>query len=413
MKQLLRSLPHVLQQANRLSDVRRMSRTYSVYMWGSGDHGQLGLGSIHKSGMIMRTYKELSPRPLPSIGDCEIADMSCGLDHTLAVTSEGKVFAWGNPKYGKLGLGAETSGDVLVPAEVDAFGGVPIVSVVCGENHSAAVDEKGRLWTWGYGGGSWLSGGGMLGHGNENQLDTPKLVESLVEEGVTVKTVCCGELHTSILTDDGEVMSCGAGEYGRLGNGNTYDVNIFEPLEYIADEEVTKLVSGHAFSLALTKDGVIYCWGRNDQGQLGMGATLSLDVYSMEADPNLIEAFHNLEIKEIAAGHSHAAALTSDGVLYMWGMKNYLEPQVFKVMKNDGSDGSEPEEATIRSLACGMNFTCVLSDEGDLFTFGKGGSNCLGHGDGKYRAQPELVRDISNVAFVRSSHRHIAAFVEK
>ena len=56
---------------------------------------------------------------------------------------------------------------------------------------------------------------------------------------------------------------------------------LLAPIDYIAEEEVVELVSGHAFSMALTAGGRLYAWGRNDQGQLGMGGTMSMDVYSM------------------------------------------------------------------------------------------------------------------------------------
>lgn len=51
-----------------------------------------------------------------------------------------------------------------------------------------------------------------------------------------------------------------------------------------------QIASGHAFNLVLTKEGKVFCWGRNEQGQLGLGGGISMDVYSMEAVPLIVEA---------------------------------------------------------------------------------------------------------------------------
>lgn len=77
--------------------------------------------------------------------------------------------------------------------------------------HTAAIDSEGRLYTWGWGGSLW-GGIGGLGHGDEAEQPRPKLVKSLLEYGCRVAQVACGEKHTLILTDDGEVLTCGNGE---------------------------------------------------------------------------------------------------------------------------------------------------------------------------------------------------------
>lgn len=96
--------------------------------------------------------------------------------------------------------------------------------------HTAAIDEDGRLWTWGWGG-SLFGGIGGLGHGDEAEQPRPKVVRSLVDYGCRVGSVACGEKHTLILTDDGEVLTAGNGEYGRLGNGGSSDHRVPEPVE--------------------------------------------------------------------------------------------------------------------------------------------------------------------------------------
>jgi len=101
--------------------------------------------------------------------------------------------------------------------------------------HPAAVDAEGQLWTWGWGG-SLFGGIGGLGHGDETEQPRPKLVKSLLDYGCRVGSVACGEKHTLILTDDGEVLTAGNGEYGRLGNGGSSDHPTPEPVEFFDEK---------------------------------------------------------------------------------------------------------------------------------------------------------------------------------
>lgn len=110
-----------------------------------------------------------------------------------------------------------------------------------------------------------------------------------------------------------------------------------------------------------------------------------------------------MEIKTIAAGHSHAALVTGGGDLWMWGMKTYLEPKKFDV----------PEP--VATVACGMNFTAAVGAEtGTVYTFGNGGS-ALGHGDKKFYPQLKAVEGLDGVGKVeaiRCGHRHMFALVK-
>jgi len=117
-----------------------------------------------------------------------------------------------------------------------------------------------------------FGGIGGLGHGDTTEQPFPKLVNSLLEYGCRVGTVSCGEKHTLILTDDGEVLTVGNGEYGRLGNGGSTDAPVPQPVEFFGDNiEIEQAVAGHAFNIVLTKDGRVFVWGRNEQGQVSTG----------------------------------------------------------------------------------------------------------------------------------------------
>ncbi|KAG5187127.1 putative regulator of chromosome condensation like protein [Tribonema minus] len=370
----------------------------------------------------------LSPVPLPGFEKGGVRDVACGQNHTAVVTTSGELLTFGNGSYFKLGHGARVNvkeptvvqENVKEPTVVQSLSdagvrlrsslsdaGVRLRSVACGDSHTAAIDEDGLLYTWGWGG-SLFSGGGALGHGSTSgDVKEPQLVEAVADVLKAVQ-VGAGENHTAILTDDGEVWACGAGEYGRLGNGGTSDCATPTPVLGLEDKVITRLSVGHAFTLALASTGELYGWGRNDAGQLGLGGGFSMDVYAMENLPRQVAEDHALGTKKIvamAAGHSHACAVTDDGKLYMWGMKRYLEPEHMSVMDNE----------TVTDVGCGDKYAAVITQQGDMFTFGKGRSNCLGHGATTTLPQPTLVeffeRHNLRVVKVACGHRHVAALV--
>ena len=130
--------------------LRRASTSSSVCLtWGEGTHGELGHYPFVTSG-LMKQYLELTPRQLEGVN---FRDIACGTNHTLAVDNNGKVWSWGKGENGKLGHGDDA--DRHKPEMLQGFAGVDIVKVACGESHSLALDKDGRCYAWGWGG-SWL-----------------------------------------------------------------------------------------------------------------------------------------------------------------------------------------------------------------------------------------------------------------
>ena len=323
----------------------------------------------------------------------------CGASGTAMVLGDGRCFVMGSNKNGELGIGSaikETSRPVLLPIPH------PVAKASLGPNFSAALTVHGDLYTFGYGG-SRINGLGCLGHGHD--VDTqhaPRLVESLVEDGCAASDVHCGEYSMTILTSEGEVLTCGAGSYGRLGNLETIDQLHPEPVELLGSEDVSRIACGHAFSLALGNDGIVHAWGRNNEGQLGTGMGLAADMYAMESLPRPIEgALEGREVVRIAAGHSHAAAVTSDGALFTWGMNYTHEPKLETTLLH----------ARVVDVACGQNYTLALDEDGRVYSMGKGKTGVLGLASTRASAYPILVEGIpeeERVVSISCGWAHVA-----
>lgn len=97
-------------------------------------------------------------------------------------------------------------------------------SVAYGEHHLAIFNARG---------GSWLSNGGHLCHGDRVWVMQTRLEEALDPSGYHVAAVSCGEAHTLVITEDAELLSCSSGEHGHNGNGASCSVLSFEPIDVI------------------------------------------------------------------------------------------------------------------------------------------------------------------------------------
>jgi hypothetical protein len=331
-----------------------------------------------------------------------VVHVACGSADTAIVLEDGTVLVAGENKQGQLGLGHKNP--VPVPTVVPGI--PPMARVALGPNTAAYVGkDTGDLYTCGFGG-SVVAGIGALGHGNGESYLTPRLVESLVEDGCSVRDVVLGESQTTVLTTEGEVLTTGSSSYGRLGNGETSEDQLYlDSVEIL--QEAVQIAGGKSFSLALTKEGVVYGWGRNHRGQLGTGFGMAVDMYSMEQIPTPIDGDEliNRFVTKIAAGHSHAACITSTGELFWWGKSLNLEPvRVAEVL-----------HTKIVDVACGQDYTMALSEDHHIYVWGGGKTGVLGVGPNtKNLNQAQMVKSLTEreVTFIAAGWTHAACMTK-
>lgn len=306
-----------------------------------------------------------------------------GQTSTFAVTSDTRsLLGWGT---GLINFAGETDTKHKEPTLLPFQKRVDFVSV--GTKHAALIDSAGLVYTWGHGG-DWLRGGGQLGHGDKASHHEPKLVEFLKDYGAKIVSVGCGSNHTVFLTDDGEVLACGQGEYGRTGTGSTDDAYTPVPLDSLAAEDIEQIAVGADHNLALTASGQIYSWGRNQQGQLGH-ADSYIDIYSMEDFPRKIESdsLHGedgisvtgkdgevVHFSQIAAGNGRSAAVTRDGHLFVWGHRFSHRPKLIEKKQFDNLSVAK----VVIGGDSSRSVVAAITEDGGLWTFGDSGSKMLG-----------------------------------
>jgi alpha-tubulin suppressor-like RCC1 family protein len=338
-----------------------------LFTWGTNQHGTLlqPAATVKKLDVPTRVPEEGLSISLP------VSKIICGPTETVLLAPE-QCWVTGENKYGQLGT---SSPPQPVPSLTPIHSLFPqMVREVALSTHFAAyvVGDEGDLYTAGFGG-STLQGVGCLGHGDIASRHLPTRVESLVEDGCSVQQVVAGESHCSVLTTEGEILTVGSGSYGRLGNFETTDQLYFEPVEMESGLNIVQIAGGKSFTLALTRDGVIYGWGRNHKGQLGTGLGLAVDMYAMQAVPEPIDTSAELssrKIVRIAAGHSHAACISEAGEVFVWGMSLHLEPVLVDSLLH----------TRIVDIVCGQDYTLAIDENGHMYSFGISNAGVLGHG---------------------------------
>ena len=294
-----------------------------VFTWGDNRNGQLGDGTTTNSS----TPKDITSHFYLGVGET-IITISSGYAHSLAITSEGRVFTWGFNIYGQLGDG--TTENSSTPKDItNQFGlgvGETIISINLGDMHSSALTSIGRVFTWGD------NNMRQLGDGTYIDSSTPVEITSQFSLNIeeTIKSVSLGRYHSSSITSEGRIFTWGFNMKGQLGDGTTENsstpIDITSQFDLGVGETIISINLGEMHSSVITSEGRIFTWGQNDSGQLGNG-TYSSGVYDSNSSPIEITTQFYLyageRIVSVSLGRSHSSALTSEGRIFIWGNNDY------------------------------------------------------------------------------------------
>ena len=284
-----------------------------VFAWGSNDHGQLGNGSNTDSS---------TPKAVTSSGILAgrtVVAIQANFAYSLALTSDGRVFSWGDNTYGQLGDGTSTPSSV--PVAVNPSGelaGKTVVAITGGDYHSLALTSEGRVYAWG------CNSEGELGNGTNNTSYAPvAIITSGAMANKTVVAIAAGAKHSLALTSDGYVFAWGYNADGELGNGTT--VNSSVPVAVTTSGALNGKLpvaignGGGFYSAALTSDGQLIEWGSNYYGQLGNGSTTNSSVPVLVATG----AMSGNALATLYQGAFHYFAIMTDGQIFACGYNGY------------------------------------------------------------------------------------------
>jgi len=300
-----------------------LSSSGAVYAWGWNGSGQLGNGTTADSHIPVAVKVVGTPMAGKNITQIS-AGGSFNDGHSLARASDGTVYAWGRGVYGQLGNGTTT--DSNVPVAVKTVGtpmeGKKIIQVSTKVWYSLALASDGTVYAWG------LNGSGQLGDGTITHSSTPVAVKTIGTpmEGKTIVEIAAGASHSLALASDGKIYVWGGNAYGQFGNGVTTTSSVVPvavktvgtPMD---NKKIIQIHAGYYHSLALASDGTVYAWGQNTYGQLGNNTMINAN--APVSVQTIGTPMAGKIIIQLAAGNSQSVALASDGTIYAWGWNMY------------------------------------------------------------------------------------------
>ena len=332
----------------------------AVWACGYNDYGQLGDGTT--------TYKNT---PVQVNGLSGITAIAGGYDHSLALKNDGTVWAWGANYNGQLGDG--TTIDRTTPMQVSGLSG--IIAVACGSSHSMAQKNDGTVWAWGN---NYWS---QLGDGTTTDRATPVQISGL--SGIIA--IACGNSHSMALEDGGIVWAWGANYNRQLGDGTTTDRTT--PVQVTGLSGITAIACGYSHNLALKYDSTVWVWG---------GGTLAVPVSGLSG------------ITAIACGDNHSLVLKNDGTVWAWGDNMYSQ-----LGDGTGIDKTTPVQVIglngIIAIAGGDYHSLALTNDGAVWAWGDASSGQLGDGTVIVRTSAIQVSELNGISEVACGDYHSIA----
>ncbi|MDQ0059947.1 RCC1 domain-containing protein [Paenibacillus harenae] len=283
----------------------------TVWAWGGNWNGQRGDSSV--------PYRNI---PVQVTTLSSVVAIASGHYHNLAVKSDGTVWAWGWNIHGVLGDGRWNIHDAAVgegsmngsssPVQVQGLGSV--VDVAAGHLHSLALKSDGTVWAWGNNdsGQHGVPGGLTFNDGpyTTTYRHTPVQVQGLD----SVSAIAAGYSHSLALNSNGTVWAWGSNSSGQLGDAST--TTRYTPVQVTNLGSVTAIAAGSSHTLAVKSDGTVWAWGDNFSGELGDGSTTG------SSSPIQVSELDSVSAIATSDG-SHSLAVKSDRTVWAWG-NNYL-----------------------------------------------------------------------------------------
>jgi alpha-tubulin suppressor-like RCC1 family protein len=270
----------------------------TLWSWGFNDKGQLGIGT---------TADKTTPVQIGSNSDW--ISISGGNAHSLSIKTDGSLWAWGNNNWGQLGIGSTSN--KLTPIQIGSLSDWSIISA--GYDHSLGLKTDpaggGTIWSWGD------NSFGQLGIGLSGSNYNRTTPVKLVTESDWIN-ISAGGYHSMARKSNSTIWSWGFNLYGQLGLGNT---NPISTPSQIGTDSDWQIITGYYTHTLGIKNNILYAWGRNDNGQLGLGDTINRPTptqINSSTDWSIIKTgmYHTITLK-IPNGIPYG----SSGIIWAWG----------------------------------------------------------------------------------------------
>jgi alpha-tubulin suppressor-like RCC1 family protein len=293
-----------------------------------------------------------------------------GEAHTCALDATGAVWCWGGNQRGQLGSG--TREPALQPELVTLPG--PARSLSCDFNHGCALLSDGRLYCWGQ------NGEGELGQDDAFPGDAVEAADGLTPLPVagSFRSVDTGQGHTCAIAAAGTLFCWGRNSFYELGSEPRGQVR--SPLQVGTESDWERVDAGQNHSCGLRRDGSLWCWGRNTASDEDEGFPLGIEGPLIVATPTRVGDAANWS--KLATSIFHTCAIDAGNALFCWGrnIEGQLGVGSLPVVR-----APEAVADAVAAVATGGFFGCAIRLDGTVACAGESAQGQLGTGDNERR----------------------------
>jgi alpha-tubulin suppressor-like RCC1 family protein len=261
----------------------------SLWACGINQYGQLGFGYTNN---YQNSFNQIGV-------DTDWVKIFTGTHQNYAIKSNGTLWSWGDGTEGELGVG--TTVPHYYPIQVGFSSDWKEISA--GGHHILGLKNDGKLWAWGN------NSNGQLGNGSYSQQNSPILIS--IE---SFKAIAAGSEHSIVIKSDGTLWATGYNLFGNLGIGSlAINSNVF--VQVGTESNWSNVACTGSFTIALKTDGTLWGWGENYNGQLGNGT------YDITNVP--VQIGNDNDWVTIQTGEKHSIAVKSNQSIWSWGDNSY------------------------------------------------------------------------------------------
>ncbi|KAK6494154.1 putative E3 ubiquitin-protein ligase HERC4 [Huso huso] len=265
-----------------------------------------------------------------------------------------------------------------------------IVRIACKCGIVALVKENGNGWVW------------MEDESGRQQKPQRKIKELILANEEKVHTLDCGKSYILVLSTTGKMFQW-------IIQSELPEVVRPKLMQTLCATGIIQVACGNRHSLALSKDGQLFTWGQNTNGQLGLGKG-----EPSKPSPQPLKSLSGIPLAQIAAGGDHSFAVSLSGAVFGWGRNH--EGQLGL---GDTTDRYQPthvralEFKNTGFISCGEEHTSILTKDGLVYTFGAGRFGQLGHNSTRNEVRPRLVAELwgKQVSQIACGSYHTLAFI--
>jgi intracellular multiplication protein IcmE len=347
-----------------------------VYSCGLNNFGQLGIGSLTNQSYLTQMKTDANTYIT------DVRQVVIGENNVFLLKNSGIAYSCGNNNFGQLGIGNFNNQSYLTQMKSDANTYITNVKQITTSAFNVfTLINSGSVFSCGY------NSNGQLGIGNTNIQSYLTQMKSDANTYITnVKQITASLYSSTILINSGNVYSCGLNNFGQLGIGNTNNQSYLTQMKtnaitYITDvKQITSTIDN---PILLTNSGNVYSCGVNNYGQLGIGNTNNQSYLTqMKSDANT----YITNVKQITANDNNVFILTSDKIGYSCGRNDFGQlglgtVGLTQVYLNQMKTNATTYISDIKQISSSYYFSYILTNSGNVYACGYNNYGQLGNGN--------------------------------